>query len=130
QNNSRRAVRSERAAFRSAEAVDTCVSRSQNEWEEAEAAAAKGKNIPLRIVVSCVLAVALGSGVALILRRNMNTVRFQRDAVAYQTGNLKITKSKDVFLYSHVSRIRVSSDDTSRSSSRTSGGGRTTGGRF
>ena len=68
----------------------------------------------------CLLgSVVVGFVVALIatgvMRKNLKSVGFQRAAKAYvRPGSMKLLRVQDIFLYSHVSRIKKPEPSNSR----------------
>ena len=83
-----------------------------------------------RLLISLVVGLVIGLIVVLVLKRQLKSVRQQDQANAYvKSGSMQLTHSSDLYLYRHVSRTRR---ETSRSSSRSGGGGSRNvgGGRF
>ena len=75
------------------------------------------KMIPLALMA------VVGLIVALVLKGQLKSVRKQNQANTYvKPGSMRLTISRDIFLYSHVSRTRKANNSSS-------GGGRSSGGR-
>lgn len=87
------------------------------------------------VVIGVVVGLAIGALVLLVMRGSMNTFRPQRNASSYiPDGSFRLTQSRDVFLYSNVTKTRreSSSSGGSRgggSSIHRSSSGRSHGGR-
>ncbi len=81
-----------------------------------------GKNL----VIALIIGVAAGAIVAFILKKQLKSVRQQKQANVYiKSGSLQITASRDLFLYREVSRVQKQSSNSSGSgSSRNVGGGK------
>ena len=81
-----------------------------------------GKNL----IVAIIIGVVAGVAVALVLKKQLKSVRQQKQANVYiKSGSMQITKSRDLFLYREVSRTKKASSDSSGSgSSRNVGGGK------
>lgn len=85
-------------------------------------------------VITIPLAVLLGAVIALLITLSMKMqlkpVARQKGAKAYEkSGSLKLTNSREIFLYSHVSRQKIEKQESSGGSSvHTSSSGRTHGG--
>ena len=81
-----------------------------------------GKNL----VVALIIGVVAGVIVAFILKKQLKTVRQQKQANVYiKPGSMQITASRDLFLYREVSRTQKQSSNSSGSgSSRNVGGGK------
>lgn len=77
------------------------------------------------LIVSIGIGIAIGVIVALLLKRQLKSVRMQHQAAGYEKpGSLQITVRNDVFLYRNVIRTEKSSDSSgSGSGSRSSSGG-------
>ncbi|MBU5679799.1 TPM domain-containing protein [Blautia sp. MSJ-9] len=85
--------------------------------------------------ISFLIALVIGFGIALIvslvMRSGMKTVHMKPDAVDYmKAGSLHINRSRDMFLYHHVTRTAKPKNDNSGggSSTHTSSSGETHGG--
>ncbi|MGN0452322.1 MAG: TPM domain-containing protein [Ruminococcus sp.] len=79
------------------------------------------------------IALAVGIGLAFvivsIMKSQLKSVRFQAKADNYlKQGSLNITESKDIFLYSHVTRTPRPKENSGGSSTHTSSSGTTHGG--
>ena len=81
-----------------------------------------GKNL----IVALIIGVVAGVVVALVLKKQLKSVRQQKQANIYiKSGSMQITKSRDLFLYREVSRTKKDSSNSSGSgSSRNVGGGK------
>ena len=81
-----------------------------------------GKNL----VVALIIGVVAGVIVAFILKKQLKSVRQQKQANVYiKPGSMQITASRDMFLYREVSRTQKQSSNSSGSgSSRNVGGGK------
>ena len=81
-----------------------------------------GKNL----IVALIIGMVAGVAVALVLKKQLKSVRQQNQANVYiKSGSMQITKSRDLFLYREVSRTKKASSDSSGSgSSRNVGGGK------
>ena len=81
-----------------------------------------GKNL----IVAIIIGVVAGVAVALVLKKQLKSVRQQKQANVYiKSGSMQITKSRDLFLYREVSRTKKDSSNSSGSgSSRNVGGGK------
>lgn len=91
---------------------------------------AKIKDLLIYLAVAAVIAFIIAIVWVSILKSQLTSVKFQRDASAYkQAGSLNITDSRDIFLYKNVTFIPrpKSSSSSGRSSG---GGGGSRGGRF
>ena len=91
---------------------------------------------PFSVVMNIIIALIIGFVVALIatgiMRGKLKSVRAKYEAADYvRSGSMKVTESREIYLYRHVSRIprpKDSGSSTHRSSSgRSHGGG---GGKF
>ena len=80
-----------------------------------------GKNL----IIALVVGIAAGVITALVLRRQLKTVRQQKQANVYiKPGSMQITQSRDQFLYRELQRTAKQSSNSSGSgSSRNVGGG-------
>ena len=93
---------------------------------EAEKAFLKPNHILFGFVAGLVIALI----VVLIMNSGMKTVKRNNTANYYvRSGSMNVTYSRDIFLYSTVSKVRKSSDSSS-GGSRGGGGGRSRGGRI
>ena len=81
-----------------------------------------GKNL----VVALIIGVVAGVIVAFVLKKQLKSVRQQKQANVYITsGSMQITASRDLFLYREVSKTKKASTNSSGSgSSRNVGGGK------
>lgn len=81
-----------------------------------------GKNL----VVALIIGVVAGVIVAFILKKQLKSVRQQKQANVYiKSGSMQITASRDLFLYRDVTRTKkASSSSSSGGSSRNVGGGK------
>ena len=76
------------------------------------AQAQTGDDTLLKIVVCLLIGLAVGLTVTLLMKRSMSTVRKQKRADTYvKEGSFSLTESRDLFLYSTVTRVRVNSNN-------------------
>lgn len=77
------------------------------------------------LIVALIVGLAAGVVTAFVLKNQLKSVHQQKQANAYiKTGSMQITASRDLYLYSQVSRTEKSSTQSSGSgSSRNVGGG-------
>ena len=69
-------------------------------------------DIFLRILIGVAIGLAAGLITVLLMRRSMNTVRKQKNASVYtEKDSFVITESRDIYLYSRVTRVRVQSNN-------------------
>ena len=70
-------------------------------------------NDTLITVLVCVgIGLAVGLTVTLLMKRGMSTVRKQKRADAYvKEDSFSLTESRDLFLYSTVTRIRINNSN-------------------
>lgn len=77
----------------------------------------------LSYIISAIVGVAGATGITFGLKSQLKSVRYKRGAEDYvQRGSFNLTGQQDLFLYSHVTRVRR---QTSQSSGRSGGGGTT-----
>ena len=83
-------------------------------------------NVGKNLIVALIIGVVAGIAVALVLKKQLKTVRQQKQANVYiKSGSMQITASRDLFLYRDVSRTQKQSSSPSGSgSSRNVGGGK------
>lgn len=83
-------------------------------------------NVGKNLVVALIIGVVAGVIVAFILKKQLKSVRQQKQANVYiKPGSMQITASRDLFLYREVSRTKKQSSSSSGSgSSRNVGGGK------
>ena len=83
-------------------------------------------NAGKKLVTALVIGVVAGVVVAFVLKKQLKSVRQQKRANVYiKSGSMKITASRDLFLYRQVTRTKKSSTSSSGSgSSRNVGGGK------
>ena len=83
-------------------------------------------NAGKKLVTALVIGVVAGIVVAFVLKKQLKSVRQQKRANVYiKSGSMKITASRDLFLYRQVTRTKKSSTSSSGSgSSRNVGGGK------
>jgi len=81
-----------------------------------------GKNL----MISLIVGIVVGITVAIILKKQLKSVRQQKQANVYiKPGSMQITVRRDLFLYREVSRTQKQSSNSSGSgSSRNVGGGK------
>ncbi|MBE6655775.1 MAG: hypothetical protein E7609_02755 [Ruminococcaceae bacterium] len=66
----------------------------------------------LKIIVCLVIGLAVGLTVTLLMKRSMSTVRKQKRADVYvEKDSFSLTESRDIFLYSTVTRVRVNNSN-------------------
>lgn len=77
------------------------------------------------LLIALVIGIVAGVVVALLLKRQLKSVRQQKQADVYiKSGSMHITTSRDLFLYRQVSRTqKASAQSSSSGSSRNIGGG-------
>ncbi len=82
------------------------------------AAATEGTQAPtgddtlLKILVCLFIGLAVGLTVTLLMKRSMSTVRKQKRADVYvEKDSFSLTESRDIFLYSTVTRVRVNNSN-------------------
>lgn len=86
------------------------------------------KNIMLLIVIAIVAGLIIAFIATMIMRSQLTSVRFQKNANTYIKNNsVNLTHSNDIFLYKTVSKTKISS---SSSGSGGSGGGGSRSGKF
>ena len=75
------------------------------------AQAQTGDDTLLKIVVCLLIGLAVGLTVTLLMKRSMSTVRKQKRADVYaQKDSFRLTESRDIFLYSTVTRVRINTN--------------------
>ena len=80
----------------------------------------KGYMLPLAILIGFALSMLIMGS----LKRKLKSVAMQRGAASYvRQGSMKLTSSRDTYLYSTVSRTRRESSSGSGSGRTSSGGG-------
>ena len=82
---------------------------------------------PDEILITVLVVLGIGALVGFItisiMKKGMKTAVFQRGAQNYiKNGTFKLLANRDIFLYSHVTRVRRSNDSSSGRSSGRSGG--------
>ena len=70
-------------------------------------------NDTLYTILACIaIGLAVGLTVTLLMKRGMSTVRKQKRADAYvKDDSFSLTESRDLFLYSTVTRIRINNSN-------------------
>ena len=69
----------------------------------------------IRVAVAFGIALVVSLIVVLLMKRALNTVRKQKSADGYaEEGSFSLTESRDIFLYSTVTRIRVNTSNKKR----------------
>ena len=64
------------------------------------------------VVISLFIGLAVGLTVTLLMKRAMSTVRKQKRADSYtRMGSFSLEESRDLFLYSTVTRVRVNTNN-------------------
>lgn len=83
-------------------------------------------NLGKNLIVALIVGVVAGIVVAFVLKKQLKSVRQQRQANVYiKSGSMQITASRDLFLYREVSKTKKASTNSSGSgSSRNVGGGK------
>lgn len=83
-------------------------------------------NVVKNLIVALIIGVVAGIAVALVLKKQLKSVRQQKQANVYiKSGSMQIATSRDLFLYREVSRTKKQSSSSSGSgSSRNVGGGK------
>lgn len=83
-------------------------------------------NVGKNLVVALIVGVVAGVVVAFILKKQLKSVRQQKQANVYiKSGSMQITTRRDLFLYREVSRTKKDTSKSSGSgSSRSVGGGK------
>ena len=83
-------------------------------------------NVGKNLIVALIIGVVAGIAVALVLKKQLKSVRQQKQANAHiKSGSMQITASRDLFLYREVSKTKKASTNSSGSgSSRNVGGGK------
>ena len=77
------------------------------------AQAQTGNDTLLKIVVCLLIGLAVGLTVTLLMKRGMSTVRKQKRADVYvKKDSFSLTESRDLFLYSTVTRVRVNNNNS------------------
>ena len=81
-----------------------------DEYESTESGA-DAEDILVRVLIGVGIGLAVGLVTVLLMRRSMNTVRKQKNATVYtEKDSFALTESRDIYLYSRVTRTRVQSD--------------------
>lgn len=81
------------------------------------------------LLISLVVGFVVALIVVLIMKSQLKTVRRQAAASSYlKAGSMKVTESRDVFLYRNVSKVKKAENNSSGSSTHSSSSGRTHGG--
>ena len=67
------------------------------------------------ILVSLLIGLVVGLTATLLMKRSMSTVRKQKRADVYvKADSFSLTESRDIFLYSRVTRVRVNNSSNKR----------------
>ena len=85
----------------------------------------------IRFLIALVIGFVIAVIISVVMRSGMKTVRMKPDAADYmKSGSLHINKSRDMFLYNHVTRTAKPKEESSDggSSTHTSSSGETHGG--
>ena len=70
-----------------------------------------GDDTLLKILIPILIGIAVGITVTLLMKRSMSTVRKQKRADVYvEKDSFSLTESRDLFLYSTVTRVRVNTN--------------------
>ena len=76
------------------------------------AQAQTGDDTLLKILIPILVGIAVGLTVTLLMKRSMSTVRKQKRADVYvEKDSFSLTESRDIFLYSTVTRVRVNTNN-------------------
>lgn len=76
---------------------------------------ATGEDTVLKIVICLLIGIAVGLTVTLLMKRSMSTVRKQKRADVYvKDDSFSLTESRDIFLYSTVTRVRINTNNNNR----------------
>ena len=83
-------------------------------------------NVGKNLIAALIIGVVAGIAVALVLKKQLKSVRQQKQANVYtKSDSMQITTSRDLFLYREVSKTKKASTNSSDSgSSRNVGGGK------
>ena len=69
-------------------------------------------DILVRVLIGAGIGLASGLVTVLLMRRSMNTVRRQKNASVYtEKDSFALTESRDIYLYSRVTRTRIQSNN-------------------
>ena len=69
----------------------------------------------LTVAVCILIGLAVGLTVTLLMKRSMSTVRKQQKADNYvKADSFSLTESRDLFLYSTVTRVRINNSSNNR----------------
>ena len=72
-------------------------------------------DIVLRIVIGYVIGLVLALVIVLVMVRKMSTVRPVKTADGYVKKNsFRLTESRDIYLYSRITRVRVNTNNNKR----------------
>lgn len=119
------------------DAIDSYITLSDDFITQAENGTPyDGNNLPkgkfsffFTLLISLVIGFVVALIVVLIMKSQLKTVRRQAAAASYlKAGSMKVTDSRDVFLYRNVSKVKKAENNSSGSSTHTSSSGRTHGG--
>lgn len=81
----------------------------------AESTGATGEDLAIKIVVSLLIGLTAALITVFLMKRSMSTVRKQRNAGTYvQRDSFRLTESRDIYLYSTVTRTRVNTNKNRR----------------
>ena len=81
------------------------------------------------IIIALIVGLLAAFGITGKYKKELSSVQLKRDADAYETpGSLRLTSSRDVFLYKNVSRTPIPKNNNSSRGSGSSGGGGSHGG--
>ena len=73
------------------------------------------QNLAAKILISLLIGIAVALVIVLLMKRSMSTVRKQRNAGDYVKKNsFRLVESRDIYLYSTVTRVRVNTDKKRR----------------
>ena len=74
-----------------------------------------GEGIGVKILVSLLIGLAVALLIVFLMKRSMSTVRKQKNASEYVVkDSFRLTDSRDIYLYSTVTRVRINTDRKSR----------------
>ena len=77
--------------------------------------AANTQNLALKILISLLIGLAIALVIVLLMKRSMSSVRKQKNAGEYvKKDSFQLVESRDIYLYSTVTRVRINTDRKSR----------------
>lgn len=73
------------------------------------------EDVGVKILVSLLIGLAVALLIVFLMKRSMSTVRKQKNAGEYVVKNsFQLTESRDIYLYSTVTRVRVNTNKKNR----------------